>query len=462
VRKFDLNVEQVLEDWGVQHGLREVIANALDEQALTKTKDVEIHKDKTGRWHVRDYGRGLKYEHLTQNENQEKQSHSDIVVGKFGVGLKDALATFDRRKVKVLMKSKHGDITVAKSSKHGFEDITTLHAVIDDPSEPQLVGTDFVFEGVKDSEMAAAKDFFLRFSGEQPIETTAYGQVLNRGALKVARIYITGLRVAEEENFLCSYNITSVNAAIRRALNRERTNVGRTAYTERVKAILLDCKEQQVAQLLVNDLKNYEAGKMHDELTWIDVQVHACKLLNATGSVIFLTPAELITAKDMVNHAQKDGYTVVTIPESVKGRIHNLADSQGKPMRDLQLYEGEWNQSFQFQFIEEKDLTKRERDVFGYTGKIFKLVGGKPRAVKEILISGTMRMEAFNHREANGIWEASSGRIIIKRDQLQDVQAYAGTLLHEVAHAISSASDLSEEFEGALTQLLGKLAKGAL
>lgn len=76
MKKFDLNVEQVLEDWGVHHGLREVIANALDEQALTKTRDVEIHKEKTGRWHVRDYGRGLKHEHLTQNENQEKQSHS--------------------------------------------------------------------------------------------------------------------------------------------------------------------------------------------------------------------------------------------------------------------------------------------------------------------------------------------------------------------------------------------------
>lgn len=68
----------------------------------------------------------------------------------------------------------------------------------------------------------------------------------------------------------------------------------------------------------------------------------------------------------------------------------------------------------------------------------------------------------MHHREANGIWEANPGRIIIKRDQLRDVQAYAGTLLHEVAHAISGASDLSEEFQGTLTQLLGKLAKGAL
>ena len=462
MKKFDLNIEKVLEDWGVQHALREVIANALDEQALTNTKDVDIFKDKQGRWHIRDCGRGLKYEHLTQNENREKQSRPDLVIGKFGVGLKDALATFDRRKIKVLMKSRYGDITIMKSNKHGFEDIATLHAVIEDPSEPDIVGTDFILVGVTEAEMAAAKDFFLRFSRDTPIEATQYGQVLDKGKSKVARIYIAGLRVAEEENFLCSYNITSVNAAIKKALNRERTNVGRTAYAERVKAILMDCKQQQVAQLLVNDLKNYEAGTSHDELTWIDVQVHACKLLNATGKVIFLTPTELIHATGIVDHASKDGYSIVTIPGSVKDRIHDLTDSQGQPVRDLEAYATQWNDSFQFQFVEEKDLTKRERAVFNQTGAIFKLIGGKPKTIKQVLISITMRTDTIGCREANGVWEPNTQRIIIKRDQLKNLRVYAGTLLHETAHATSGASDISEEFEQELTELLGKVTKEAL
>jgi len=44
VRKFDLNIEEVLEDWEIYHAVREIIANALDEQALTKTKDIQISK----------------------------------------------------------------------------------------------------------------------------------------------------------------------------------------------------------------------------------------------------------------------------------------------------------------------------------------------------------------------------------------------------------------------------------
>lgn len=49
------------------------------------------------------------------------------------------------------------------------------------------------------------------------------------------------VKVAEETNFLFSYNITSLNAQIKKALNRERTNVGRTAYTGRIKDILKEC-----------------------------------------------------------------------------------------------------------------------------------------------------------------------------------------------------------------------------
>ncbi len=40
-RKFDLNIEKILEGWEISHAIREVIANALDEQVLTKTKQVE-------------------------------------------------------------------------------------------------------------------------------------------------------------------------------------------------------------------------------------------------------------------------------------------------------------------------------------------------------------------------------------------------------------------------------------
>ena len=32
IREFDLNIEKILENWEVYHAIREIIANALDEQ----------------------------------------------------------------------------------------------------------------------------------------------------------------------------------------------------------------------------------------------------------------------------------------------------------------------------------------------------------------------------------------------------------------------------------------------
>lgn len=292
-RLFDLNIEKVLEHWSVAFAVREVLANALDEQELTGSNPPEIFKDSQGAWHIRDFGRGLKYEHLTQNENKEKIRHKDRVIGKFGFGLKDALATFDRHKVGVSIFSQHGDITISKEGKHGFSDISTLHACIIDASDRDFVGTDFVMDGVKDEDIETAKSYFLQFSGDVVLESTSFGSVIRKHPKQAGRIYVNGLCVAQEKNFLFSYNITSPTSSLRKALNRERTNVGRSAYTDRVKSILLACSTPEVANELAQDLQNFERGTMKDELAWTDVSLHACKILNTTGEVIFLTSEQL-------------------------------------------------------------------------------------------------------------------------------------------------------------------------
>ena len=204
MREFDLNIERVLENWTVAHALREVIANALDEQALTGTAEPQILQDDEGRWHVRDWGRGLRYEHLTQNENREKLAQPDKVVGKFGVGLKDALATFDRHRIAVVIRSPHGDITTGKQAKHGFADIKTLHALITDPAEPGLTGTEFILSGrtLTERQVDEAKGLFLRYSGDEELGVTPFGSVLRRTHTRAkARIYVDGAAGGRRRQF---------------------------------------------------------------------------------------------------------------------------------------------------------------------------------------------------------------------------------------------------------------------
>jgi hypothetical protein len=462
-RKFDLNIEKILEGWEVRHALREVIANALDEQALTDTRDVTIAKDSRGAWHIRDYGRGLKYEHLTQNENKEKLRNANKVVGKFGVGLKDALATLHRRGVGVTIRSKHGDVALEVIPKHGFTDVETLHAVISKPSDANLAGTDFSFDKATDSDIDEAKSFFLKFSGETVLDNTKYGQILRRNSNGKARIYVKGLLVAQEDKFAFSYNITSLTAAMNRALNRERTNVGRTAYADRVKDMLLSSNSGDVAETLADDLMRIEQGTSHDEVkTWSDVAVHACQILNASKKVVFVAAQQRTLASDAINHAMSDGYKVVTVPENIKERLHGIKDIRGRPVRDLDVYLREFADSFEFTFVERNKLSAAEREIFDMHGKIAKLVGGLPREVKEIKISETMRPDFASTCDAVGLWEPSNRRIIIKRSQLRVIEAFAGTLLHEITHAATGYEDVTREFESGLTTALGKAAARAV
>lgn len=455
MKKFDLNIEKVLEDWEVYHAIREIIANALDEQALTNTKDMEFFQDDNGAWHIRDFGRGLKYEHLTQNENEEKLRNPNLI-GKFGVGLKDALATCDRKGIEVHIKSPHGDISFGMSEKHEFEDIITLHAYVSDPTDANFVGTEFILEGCTQENVDKAKNLFLKFSGEKIIDTTQYGEILEKKG-QAAKIYINGVMAAEEEGFLFSFNITSITKAIKKALNRERTNVGRAAYSDRIKAILLASQEKEVAKKLVEDLKEYETGQIHDEVKWMDVSVRAAKLLNESEKVVFFTPNELTNAPDIVEKAKDEGYDIVTVPNTVKEKISGQADASGDPIMDVTQFKEEWDSSFEFKFIDVDKLTASEKEIFAKTDMIFKLIGGRPININEIKISETMRMEDYSFNEASGIWESSTGRIIIKHSQLRSLNDYAGTLLHETAHAISGAPDVSSDFEKCLTDLLGKV-----
>jgi hypothetical protein len=147
-RLFDLNIERILESWDNAHAVRELISNALDEQVLTGTSEIIIRKDKAGTWTIRDSGRGLRYEHFTQNENPEKLKNIGRVIGKFGVGLKDALATLERNGVGVEIESAHGVITLTQTGKHGFGDVITLHAALSPPRDLKFVGTAIRLRGL--------------------------------------------------------------------------------------------------------------------------------------------------------------------------------------------------------------------------------------------------------------------------------------------------------------------------
>lgn len=442
---FDLNIEQVLEHWKIEHALREIIANALDEQQLTNTDNIKIFQDSKNAWHIRDYGRGLQYHHFTQNENYEKINSSNLI-GKFGVGLKDALAVLYRHGIDVKIHSKYALITTEINQKNGFE-IETLHAKFDKPVDENMVGTDFIFSGISSKDVDNAKKMFLFFNQNKLLESTKYGEVYENINSK-ACIYINGIEVANEDNFMFSYNITNITSQIKKSLNRERTNVGRSAYSESIKKILTNCKNNTILLSLMNDLNNIMLGTNKDESTWSDVSVYAAKNLNDSNNVVFLTPTE---RNDLTNAQveilKNSGKQIVLITDSIKAKIDNVVTTFNDIVE-------EYNKSFSYIFVPYEKLTTTEKIVFNTKLYVIDILRKHNyRCDMNILISETIQPDVFGN-ETLGICDGS--KIIIKRSVLTN-DDFCAILLHEIAHYESGYTDNTRDFENELTNMLGIL-----
>ncbi len=451
---FDLNIEQVLEHWEPEHAVREIIANALDEQELSQSEPIQIYKNENV-WHVRDYGRGIQYIHFTQNENREKLDSPNLI-GKFGVGLKDALAVFYRKGINIEIDSKYAHITLKMSRKAGF-DINTLHADFSEPKNPNMVGTDVSIFDISDEIIDKAKSMFLVFHrNTQLLETTRYGEVYSKDDNHIANIYINGVRVAEEDNFLFSYNITNINSQIKKAINRERSNVGRTAYSDTIKNILRQCKSDSVLLPLVIDLENVMRGTNCDESGWIDIASYAAQTLNQSGNVVFMTPTQRANmTNQQVEILQQSGKKLILITESVFLKI-------GGSLTTFDEVYNDYNDSFEYDFIDYHQLTKKEKKV--YNSKEIIITFLKKYNYKyniDVVVSETIRIDAYGNTTL-GLWDNNENCIIIKRSTLSDIELFLGTLLHEFAHYTSGFTDNTREFENVLTEMLGKAMYDAL
>jgi len=453
---FDLNIENVLENWEVCHGVREVIANALDEMVITRTKPIEITKGSNGLWHIRDFGRGLQYKHFTQNESDEK-AKAQGVIGKFGVGLKDALAVFYRHKISIQIYTPYGDITLDMVPKIGFDDVKTLNAVIKAPSQPKMAGTEFVI-GVKDEDVNLAKNMFLYFNDTIPLDVSDFGEIYEKPQQReTAFIYVHGVKVAEEENYLFDYNITQTNAALKKALNRERSHVGRTAYSETVKKMVLKSANEKVIELLIKELDKYSAGTQADEARLLDIQVHAIKMYNQQKKIVVISSSDSFSMNEQDKEIiRESGREVLIVPDTVFSKVSLEKDYDGTPIGTLDIAKMEYNDAFEYDFVSESSLTEQELKIWNLREKAFKFYGDNEYRSK-IHISNNIN--SITSGDTLGVYEPVEDIIIIKRSQLKDIGSFFETLFHEIAHATTGCIDNTRDFENELGKIISALSK---
>lgn len=186
------------------------------------------------------------------------------------------------------------------------------------------------------------------------------------------------------------------------------------------------------------------------------------RILSVSGDYLFVTAEQLMSNSSAVDHARGDGIHIITIPDTIQQEVSGMTDLSGAPIRDLGQYQSEWNNSFVFDFVEPGALAPCERVVFGQAQAIANLVGGLPSRVRAVRFSNTMRVDFSTGSDALGLWDSETNSIVIRRDQLASLPDFAGTLLHELVHAETGYDDVTRDFEGALTAIIGKTASAAL
>ena len=116
--------------------------------------------------------------------------------------------------------------------------------------------------------------------------------------------------------------------------------------------------------------------------------------------------------------------------------------------------------SFTFDFVDEAQLSDRERAVLARVPEVYALLGLAPDQWP-VRISKTMRPGAKGV-DAAGVWDPREGHIIVQRGELRSLRRFCATLLHEIAHARTGTDDATLEFESALTDQLGLVGERAL
>ena len=254
-----------------------------------------------------------------------------------------------------------------------------------------------------------------------------------------------------------SYNVTSLNSKIKKALNRERTNVGRSAYTDRIKSILLSASNPQVLEQLIHNMNDLGPFDMKDELKWADVGIHTIKMLNISNDYVFMSQGELMgldaSKRDII---QSSGKEIITVSDHVLNRLGGEVDEQGEAISTVSTFMEKYVSSFKYNFINEKNLTNKEKVVFNLKHTVCKYFDAG-RYANRINISETIR-PMINGDGTLGEYDSQKDIIIIRRDLLTSKESFLGTLIHELVHATTGLPDVNRQFEIKLTEIVGELA----
>lgn len=444
---LDLNIKEILQDWSVSDALRELIANAYDEQKLSKTSKPTISYDHSKREvTIIDFGRGIKPHHFIQNEDKEK-NQSEVVMGKFGIGLKDAISTLFRHGKQVVFYSQFGSFKPVEQLKQGLSDQTTTIHIEYTTNSHWNSGTKIIVSNVNETDFHQALSNFLESQPQVLLSSSSKGQIYKKAG--IAAIYYNGMKISTDDQFIFSYNILSANTKLKKSLNRERKLLSRDAYREIVIAILKSCinkENQELINLILDKRDDYPNGE------WSFLEVKKLIIENTNKALLLAAPD---VQERYLLYAKQEGKDLIY----VSNRDYNKMLNDDYVREKTSDYFGEqFISNYEADVVNMDELNLQEKQNWEWVlAKVKKLSlswskwAWYSNQTKWVIIK--------EHPNAEGITNFNPLEVQIVRKILSEQSRLFNVVIHEICHITSQALDGTLEFEQELTNTFFEILK---
>ena len=322
---IDLNIGQAyLSEWTEGMAIRELIANAMDE---TTNGNIDIKEAPEGVWKITNIGNEIKPENFVIKEGGKSKKKGKI--GKFGIGLKDAIGVLMIRGTGVRILTSEYEYVAEYRKKNKLINAKCLFINIYKNTREWL-GTQVILEKCSDDSIKEAESHFLIYRDKyMVVDTTEYGDILfEDDENKNGTIYLNGIKIAYESTFLYSYNIKVEEEILKKGISRERCDLSREVYKDILKMIINCIKSEDVLRGYYKRLIKTRDGSLKGELVYTEAQLKTIRYTIQHNISIVVFPSvckgNLITLyKELIS---RDAITVIKLLNSYYNRLQKVSD----------------------------------------------------------------------------------------------------------------------------------------
>lgn len=431
-------------NWTEQDGLRELLQEALDAEARFGCKIKLRYDPVKNRGIIEDNGPGLSRADIALGVSGKRDNAK--LKGQFGEGWKLAALVLTRLGAIVRIDTV-GFSLEARIIEHPLLGVEVL--AFEMTRNKRQVGTRFSVTGINKKDWEGAKGRFLRFNRDLVTPGRKTRDPEQDIFLPGGRIFVNGCLASVQDNLLFSYNFTGESG--KEAQNRDRSIVDGAFLRQAVNQALRNVNNKAVITRYITECiaTNNRCGYLEGDAFYGSPDAER-KWKTALRQV--LGPKICISYTPNADlEAENAGYRVL----SVNSAIQSVLVSLGVQHSDDVL------KSRRRTRAKKIELNPYQRDLLRWAKRLLAKWVGRPNVTRVKVVDNCDLIDANNARSENGgLYDPSRNIVYIEANALHDPAKLFDTLLHEVMHRITGASDATRSYETGCIELAGRIIRG--